>query len=85
MNGRAGISYSASLEAKAQTASHEDDEAIPEAVPEADDTIQMARTMMTRKARGLYDAAKMGQAKKAAKVELLKERKKKAKAKGEGK
>lgn len=82
----AGISYSASLEGKVQqTASEVDTKTVEVAVPEADEAIQMGRMMMTRKARGLYDAAKMGQAKKAAKIDLLKERKKKANAKGEGK
>lgn len=82
----AGISYSASLEGKVETPREEEGKntgVASEAVPEADEAVQMGRMMMTRKARGLYDAAKMGQAKKAAKIDLLKERKKKAK--GEGK
>lgn len=82
----AGVSYSASLEGKVQPAFEgEESREAPESIPEAEEAIQMGRMMMTRKARGLYDAAKMGQARKAAKVDLLKERKKKAKAKGEGK
>ncbi|KAG0590705.1 hypothetical protein M758_1G115700 [Ceratodon purpureus] len=85
----AGISYSASLEGKVQTAPEEQEDKksgeASQSIPEADEAIQMGRMMMTRKARGLYDAAKMGQAKKAAKIDLLKERKKKAKAKGEEK
>jgi pescadillo protein len=88
----AGIPYSASLQKNPQATSmivEEGNDAakLQAAEPsiteqpvtsEADEATRMGRMMMTRKSRGLYDAAKMGNAKKKAATELLKERKRKA-------
>ncbi|CAK9212381.1 unnamed protein product [Sphagnum troendelagicum] len=88
----AGIPYSASLQENPQATSMiveegNDDAKLQAAEPriteqpvtsEADEATRMGRMMMTRKSRGLYDAAKMGNAKKKAATELLKERKRKA-------
>jgi len=73
----AGVSYSASLEEQI-VHGVEDKKVSGVAVPGADEAIQMGRMMMTRKDRGLYDAANRGLAKKATKIDLLKERKKRA-------
>ena len=72
----AGISYSASLENKVQAAAVDNVNKSSDA-PVVDEELQRARMMMPRKARGLYDAAKMGLAKKKEKVDTLKERKRK--------
>eukprot|EP00246_Nothoceros_aenigmaticus_P016867 TRINITY_DN7891_c0_g1_i1.p1 TRINITY_DN7891_c0_g1~~TRINITY_DN7891_c0_g1_i1.p1 ORF type:complete len:548 (+),score=126.02 TRINITY_DN7891_c0_g1_i1:94-1644(+) len=82
----AGVRYSEALQAGTNgTDMSEDEEAPPQgpqitalAARPLNEDIAMAQAMMPRKTRKLYEAMQMGNAKKTAKIELLKERKRKA-------
>eukprot|EP00252_Welwitschia_mirabilis_P011146 TRINITY_DN2504_c0_g1_i1.p1 TRINITY_DN2504_c0_g1~~TRINITY_DN2504_c0_g1_i1.p1 ORF type:complete len:627 (+),score=164.26 TRINITY_DN2504_c0_g1_i1:273-2153(+) len=87
-----GIPYSKTLSAETLNTSHEDvikgqespglDMSVNHDI---DEEKTMSQVMMTRKKRKLYEAMKMGKAKKKAEVQLLEERKRKLGSKGKNK
>eukprot|EP00245_Coleochaete_scutata_P015611 TRINITY_DN7041_c0_g2_i1.p1 TRINITY_DN7041_c0_g2~~TRINITY_DN7041_c0_g2_i1.p1 ORF type:complete len:638 (+),score=158.76 TRINITY_DN7041_c0_g2_i1:189-2102(+) len=91
----AGVPYSSSVGEGKSTVDEEDgsgdreNEEAPEAgkkptVGEDDVEANLAKIMMTRKTKKLYDAMQMGREKKRASVDLLKERKRKAESVNKG-
>ncbi|KAK1303771.1 hypothetical protein QJS10_CPB11g01781 [Acorus calamus] len=78
-----GIPYSASISNKNSQNSAEDAEPKEEAIVDADqienDARNLSKSVMSREKRKLYEAMQIGKDRKKAKVNLLKERKKKAK------
>lgn len=83
----AGIPYSESVQLKNKIAEEEHEGELPVSDLLKDDETpsSIARAMMPRKARKLYEAMQIGKAKKNAEVELLKERKRKAEGTHTGK
>jgi len=79
-----GVQYSAGSNANKQT------EAVEESLPEAEvqqvaeDVASMAKVLMPRRKRKLYEAMKIGESRKNSQVNLLKERKKKIEANKSG-
>ncbi|KAH7847532.1 hypothetical protein Vadar_027245 [Vaccinium darrowii] len=84
-----GVQYSAGSNANKQN-SAEDTEAVEESLPEAavqqvaEDVASMAKVLMPRRKRKLYEAMKIGESRKRSQVDLLKERKKKIEANKSG-
>lgn len=84
-----GVQYSAGSNANKQN-SAEDTEAAEESLPEAqvqqvaEDVASMAKVLMPRRKRKLYEAMKIGESRKKSQVNLLKERKKKIEANKSG-
>lgn len=74
-----GIAFSESLALEEENKEKKHAKKLEDIVPMEDDEAAMAQIMMPRKTQKLYEAMKMGKAKKRANVQLLEERKKKAK------
>jgi pescadillo protein len=84
-----GVQYSAGSNANKQN-SAEDTEAVEESLPEAqvqqvaEDVASMAKVLMPRRKRKLYEAMKIGESRKKSQVRLLEERKKNIEANKSG-
>ncbi|KAL6007119.1 hypothetical protein ACLOJK_032615 [Asimina triloba] len=79
-----GISYSETLSNKNLKSSVEDPDAKVDSRPDLEQVVEdaekMSKVLMSRKKKGIYEAIQIGKERKRARVNLLKERKRKAEA-----